>query len=186
MWTWAAGVMIAVMIGTSAGAETPADFADDFSAGPWAAWKSENAIAEFRHSEQLGNKEPGALEIVVGPDNPLTADGCFLRRFSIKPGKTYTALVYVRGRDVPPGSEVVLGFQGQDEQREFLGTGVQSSVLKGENVPDDRWRRIVLSFIVPETGKWENAAFLLCTFGLSHAVSGQVYFDDFEFFQAVE
>ena len=129
---------------------------------------------------------PGALQITVGPGNPLSAGCCFVRHFRIRPGRTYTALVYVKGKGIAPDSEITLGFQGQDQNRRFLGTGVQSALLKGEKVPTDGWKRIVLSFIIPKTGKWGEAALLLCTFGISNAASGQVFFDDFEFFQATE
>ena len=186
MRKWPMGAIIAGVISTSACAGTVTDFADDFVAGTWSEWKAETAVARLMHNQELGNKAPGALEIAVGPGNPLNAGCCFLRHFTIKPGRTYTALVYVRGKDIAPDSEIALGFQGQDENRHFLGTGVQSALLRGENVPIDGWKRLVLSFIVPATGKWKKAALLLCTFGISNAASGQVFFDDFEFFQAVE
>lgn len=186
MRKWPLGVVSAGVISISVWAGAMTDFGDDFSAGKWSEWKAEEAIVKFVHNQQLGNKAPGALEITVGPGNPLNAGCCFLRHFTIKPGQTYTALVYVRGRDIAPDSEIALGFQGQDENRQFLGTGVQSAVIKGENVPIDGWKRIVLSFNIPETGKWEKAALLLCTLGISNAASGQVFFDDFEFFQAEE
>lgn len=178
--------IIAGMIGTSACAGTAGDFADDFSSDKWSEWKAETAIAKLLHSRTVGNKSPGALEIAVGPANPLSAGCCFLRHFTIKPGRTYTALVYVRGKDLAPDSEIALAFQGQDENRHFLGTGVQSARLKGENAPVDGWKRIVLSFIIPETGKWEKGALLLCTLAVSNTASGRVFFDDFEFFEADE
>ena len=133
-----------------------------------------------------GQQAPGALQITVGPGNPLSAGCCFVRHFRIRPGRTYTALVYVRAKGIAPDSQIALGFQGQDENKRFLGTGVQSARLKGENVPTDGWKRIVLSFIIPETGKWKKAAQLLCTLAVANAASGQVFFDDFEFFQAEE
>lgn len=180
------GVMIAGVISMSAWAGATTDFTDDFSAGKWSDWKAEKAIVKFLHNQELGNKAPGALEITVGPANPPNASCCFLRHLKIKPGQTYTALVYVRAKDIAPDSKITLGFQGQDEKRNFLGTGVQSTFLKGENVPIDGWKRMVLSFKIPETGKWEKTAILLCTLGISDAASGQVFFDDFEFFQADE
>ena len=186
MRRWPMGVVIAGMISTSACAGTVAAFTDESSARKWSEWKAEKAVATLTHSQELGNKAPGALEITVGPDNPLNAGCCFVRHFAIRPGRTYTALVYVRGNGIAPDSEISLGFQGQDEKRHFLGTGVQSARLKGENVPTDGWKRIVLSFIIPETGKWEKAAILLCTLGISNAASGQVFFDDFEFLRAEE
>jgi len=186
MRKWPLAVIMAGVLSTRACAETTVDFADDFSAGKWKEWKAEGTIAKMLHNQEAGNKAPGALEIAVGPGNPLTAGCCFLRHFTVKPGQTYTALVYVRGKDLAPDSEIAIGFQGQDEKKRFLGTGVQSARLKGENVPTDGWKRIVLSFIIPETGKWEKAARLLCTLAVSSAASGQVFFDDFEFFQAEE
>ena len=184
MRKWALEVIVAGVISTSACAGTITDFADDFSAGKWSEWKAEKAIAKLMHNQELGRQAPGALEIAMGPGNPLNASCCFVRHFAIEPGQTYTALVYVRAKDIAADSKVALGFQGQDEKKHFLGTGVQSARLKGENVPTDGWRRIVLTFIIPETGKWKKAARLLCTLGLSNTASGQVFFDDFEFFQA--
>ncbi|OGV78581.1 MAG: hypothetical protein A3K19_32090 [Lentisphaerae bacterium RIFOXYB12_FULL_65_16] len=186
MRNWPLGVMIAAVISMSAWAGTGTDFADDFSTGKWSDWKAEGALVTFVHNQQLGNNAPGSLEIAVGPDNPLNAACCFLRHFAIKPGQTYTALVYVRAKDMAPDSEIALGFQCQDEEKHFLGTGVQSTVLKGEQVPGDGWKRMVLSVKILETGKWEKAAQLLCTLGVSNAASGQAFFDDFEFFQATE
>ena len=183
-WPW--GAIVAGVISTSAWAGTATDFADDFSRGVWSEWKAKKAVAELRRNQDVGHKAPGALEIAVGPGNPLAASCCFVRHFAITPGQTYTALVYVRARNLAPDSEVTLGFQGQDGNRRFLGTVVQSALLKGENVPIDGWKRIVLSFIIPETGKWGKAELLLCTFGIAKAASGQVFFDDFEFFHATE
>jgi hypothetical protein len=184
MSAWRQGVVIVSLFSLSAWAEPATDFADDFTADKWAAWQAADAVVAFAHNPALGNQAPGALQITVGPDNPRRAGSCFLRHFEVKPGQTYTALVYVSGKDLAPDSEVTLGFQGQDAERHFLGTGVQSAVLRGETVPVAAWRRMVLSFRVPDTGKWEKAAVLLCTLGVANAASGQVFFDDFEFFQA--
>ncbi|MBT3374965.1 MAG: hypothetical protein HN742_17990 [Lentisphaerae bacterium] len=182
-------MMSAIMVGVisaSVCAATAADFADDFSTCTWSEWKAEKAVAELVHNPTVGNKAPGALGITVGPGNPLGAGCCFVRHFSIEPGRTYTALVYVRGKGLAPDSRVAIGFQGQDAKKRFLGTGVQKALLQGEAVPTGGWKRIVLSFIIPQTGKWEKAALLLCTLAVSNATSGQVFFDDFEFFQAEE
>lgn len=186
MKKWLIFATLLAILSMSARAEGTTNVSDDFSTEKWSDWKAEKTILEFRHNPELGHKAPGALEIIVGPDNPPTAGGCFLRHFAIKPGQSYTALVYVRAKEMEPGSRVSLGFQGMDENKKFLGVDVKSTFLKAEDVPSDGWRRMVLSFIVPETGKWERAAILLCTLGIADATTGHVYFDDFEFFQTEE
>jgi hypothetical protein len=179
-------MVFAWLVGMSAWTGPATDVADDFSADKWSDWKAADAVATFAHNPHVGRKAKGALQITIGPDNPRKAGLCFVRHFAVRPGRTYTALVYVRAGGLAPDSEITLAFQGQDANKQFLGTGVQSTILKGEQAPTDEWQRMVLSLRILETGRWEKAAILLCTLGVANAASGQVFFDDFEFFQVEE
>lgn len=158
-------------------------YKDGFDTEPWGNWKSDGGIGKFTLNPDVGNKAPGSLEINLGPKNPLNAGFSFLRHFPVKPGKTYNMLVFVQGKNLPADAQIGMSFQGQTADRAFLGTGVQGASLTGGDVPSDEWKRMVFTFKVPETDVWKNAGLLLCTLGLSNAASGQVFFDDFEFFE---
>jgi hypothetical protein len=163
---------------------SPSDgYKDGFDSAPWGNWKSEGGIGKFILNPNVGNKAPGALEISLGPNNPLKAGFSFLKALPVKAGKTYNMLIYVQGKNLPADAQIGMNFQGQNTDKAFLGTGVQGAILTGGNVPSDEWKRMVFTFKVPETEAWKNVGFLLCTLGISNAASGQIFFDDFEFFE---
>lgn len=155
-------------------------FALDFEG--WGNWNSENSVVQFRQDPGTGRTAPGSLSILLGPDHPEEKSACFTRHFKVQPGQTYTGLVYVKATGIANQAVVSLGFQGQDEKKNFLGTGVQSIHSKGLHFKSGEWKRLVYTIRVPDTGKWQQAALLLCTMGISHSGHGQIWFDDFLFF----
>ena len=162
-------------------------FTDDFSSMKWGAWKLPEAKAEFLHNNLIGNKDPGCLEIKIGPGNRAKNGLSFLNRFPVKPGESYTALVFVKTKGLPESGNVSLSFQGQDAKLRFIpNIPVKNVSLTGSALPTDEWKRMVLTFKIPNEGNWANTRYLLCTLGASDAESGQVFFDDFEFSRDIE
>jgi hypothetical protein len=155
-------------------------FTEDFDG--WGNWKSANSVVQFVHDPDVGRTDPGSLSIILGAGHPDEKSVCFLRRLVVEPSKTYTGLVFVKTEGVNDDATISLGFQGQDAKGNFLGTGVQSTRIKGRLVKSGEWKRLVYTIRVPDTGKWQNVGRLLCTVGISHSEKGQVWFDDFQFF----
>ena len=160
---------------------------DDFSSMNWASWKLPETKGEFLHNLEVGNKDPGALEIKIGPGNPVKNGLVFMNRFPVKPGESYTALVFVKTKGLPESGNTSLSFQGQDAKNQFIpDIPVKTVSLAGAALPTDEWKRMVLTFKIPNEGNWAKTEYLLCTLGASGAESGQVFFDDFEFSRDIE
>ncbi len=158
-------------------------YKEDFSSKKWGSWKAAKAVGQFVHNTEAGHSAPGALEIKVGPENPAGQSLCFLNHLPVEPGKTYTAIVSVQGKDLDPNAEIGIAFQGQDGKKAFLGTGQTKAALKGSEVPSDSWKRLSLTLKIPAGGKWADAQFLLVTLLVNNTPAGSVLFDDFEFFE---
>lgn len=156
-------------------------FEKDFEV--WGQWKAEGAVAKFLHDEKTGHSELGSVSIILGPENSLDKSACFTKHFSVKAGGSYTALVYLKAKDLDKTASISLGFQGQDAKKKFLGTEVRATRLLAEQYPEGEWVRLVYTIIIEDTGRWAQAENLLCTIGISKSSKGQVWFDDFCFFE---
>lgn len=156
-------------------------FKDDFSTDEmWTNWKSDTAIGQFLLNKNEGHAGKGALEIALGAECPPNASFCFVKHFPAVSGKTYNAVVWVKAEGVEPRGEISLAFQGQNAEKQFLGTPVMATVLLGADATGE-WQRRVLTFTVPKEGLWSKTGFLLCTFGIQKSSQGRAFFDDFEF-----
>jgi Carbohydrate binding domain len=176
------GVLCLVTTAIFAGAADSKEYKNDFSIKKWGSWKSKTAKGKFLHNKTDGHKAKGCLEIVTDKANPKKSSFCFLERFPVKPGKTYNAIVWIKVLKANADANFSLAFQGQDEKKHFLGLPPKSIKLKGQNAPED-WKRLVLTFTIPETGKWAKVNYLLCTIGMKNTNKGRVLFDDFSFFE---
>jgi hypothetical protein len=165
------------------GAADSGEYNDTFSTKQWSHWKKKIAKGRFLHNKTDGHNGKGCLEIVTTAGNPKTSSFCFLKRFAVKPGKTYNAIVWIKVEKTAPDSIFYLSFQGQDKQKHFLGLTPQSIKLKGNDAPLV-WKRLVLTFTVPDNGKWAKVGYLLCTIGMNNTADGRVLFDDFSFFES--
>jgi Glycoside hydrolase 123, N-terminal domain len=152
----------------------------DFSTKKWGSWKQKTAKGKFLHNKTDGHKAKGCLEIVTVKANPKKSGFCFLERFPVKPGKNYNAIVWIKVLKANADANFYLSFQGQDEKKHFLGLPPKSIKLKGDKTTKD-WQRLVLTFTIPETGKWAKVNYLLCTIGMNNTDDGRVLFDDFSF-----
>jgi hypothetical protein len=159
------------------------EYKDDFSTKKWNGWKNKPAKGKFLHNKTDGYNNKGCMEIITEKDNPQKSSFCYLKRFPVEPGKTYNAIVWLKVIKTTPDANFYLSFQGQDEKKHFLGLSPKSIKLKGKDAPDD-WKRLVLTFTVPATGKWAKAVYLLCTIGMNNTDEGRVLFDDFCFFES--
>ncbi len=154
---------------------------DDFSQPPvWANWKSANTSGEFRWAANEGYGKKGAMEIAVNNAPEAGGHFCYLKHFPAVAGKKYVASVWVRAENITQSSEIILAFQAQDSAKKFLGTPVASTVVPASKIGDG-WKQIILTFVVPTEGKWNETAFLLCTIGIDKAVKGNIFIDDFYF-----
>jgi len=165
--------------------ETAGDgYKNDFSKDQVDAnWKSATAVGQFLWNKNEGHSGQGALEITIGDNCPDNAEFCFTKHFTVVPGKTYNAVVWVRAENLTADANVSLSFQGKDAEMKFLGTAVMETVLPERDIVEG-WQRRVLTFTVPHEGSWAKARFLLCTFGVRKSSQGRVLFDDLEFFES--
>ena len=144
----------------------------------WGSWNSEGAKVEFKLDGEVGNQKPGSLLLQIATDTPESSAFCFVRKFPVKPGKTYKAKIFARSQDLPPAAKITMAFQGQDANGLSLGLPPQSAVLP--KPCNEKWEDLNLSFKIPEQGKWAEARNLLVTLSVQNAKGAKVWFDDFE------
>ena len=162
-------------------------FSDGFDSSRWDGWKAPETKGEFLHNAGIGNKETGCLEAKILPGNPKKVSLSFLKRLPVKRGKSYTFVVFVRkGTTVPDDAVFALGVQGQDAKNLFTGTGVKGTNVKASDLSGDEWKRLVLTFKIPETDKWATVENALVTVSFSSQMPCSGYFDDFSFFEDEE
>lgn len=155
----------------------------DFAKKAWGAWKAKGFIGKSSHDKTVGRTAPGAVKITLGPKNPLNRSCCFLYHLPIKPGKSYTASVWYKTKGTADNVRVSMSFQGLNAKRQFLNNGVRGTKKNSAG----EWTRLVYSVNVPAKGnKWDQAAFLMCTLGVSNTAEGEVWFDDFEFQEDID
>ena len=161
--------------------KTPPDILEDAfdNLKSWGFWKLEETKVAKSHDAIIGRNAPGAACITVEDGN--TGSGCFTRRLSVTPGKEYNFIVFAKADALADDTTLSLGIQGLDKNKNFLGTPVHSVKLKASECRQN-WQRLVLSFKIPETGKWNDCALLLITLGTGGKTPGKAYFDDFQFF----
>lgn len=148
----------------------------------WASWKSDKAIGEFLHNNAEGHTAPGALEMKIGPGNPLDTSLTFLIHLPVIKGKTYHFSAYVKNKSIPDRAVVSLTIQAQTAKKEFLGP-LEGTSIPAVNCKKD-WKLLEFTFQVPESGAWKNAEFVLLCLGVSKADSGEFLLDDFSFAEA--
>ncbi len=154
-------------------------YEDDFSQSPsWSSWKSANASGTFSWNRNEGHNGKGALEISLTKGSGGGGSLCYLKHFPAAPGKKYSAVVWIKAKDVSSATEITIAFQGQGADKKFLGTPVISKRVLDLKTGNG-WQQIILTFVVPEKGKWSQTAFLLCTIGVNKATQGKIFFDDF-------
>ena len=161
------------------------NFKDSFDSLSWGSWKSDDALMKFQHDVKGGREGDGAALVEVLEGNPKGKSGCFTRRFPVEKGKEYTLVVFVRSEGFAPDAKISMSIQGQSvKPTRFLGTGVQGTRVKAEDCRE--WKRMVFTYTIPTTGKWQNCGQVLVTLGAGGTVPGKAWFDDFEFFRSGE
>jgi hypothetical protein len=114
----------------------------------------------------------------LNPETPDKSAVCFLKRFAVKPGKTYIARVFVKTKDIPDKTKVSVSFQGLSSTGAFLGLPVQTASLTAPLTIE--WQELKLTFTIPATGDWAQSSNLLLTMGPENTKTGTIWFDDFE------
>ena len=144
----------------------------------WSNWQNEGSVGAFELDRETGCNKLGSLLIKPSPQTRPGSSFCFVNRFPVVPGRTYTAKVSVRTVNRPAGGRVTLSFQAQDKAAHFLGLPPQSVLLPDGAAKD--WRSLALSFTVPKAGKWAKTRNLLVTLGTKDSPGSSVWFDDFQ------
>ena len=156
------------------------NYKDSFDALGWSFWKANDTKVTPKFDPKEGHEAKGSASIIVEEGNDKGKSGSLMRRFPVRPGKEYTLVVFVKSSGVSDNSTIGLNLQGQNAQNRFLGTGVQGTKIKAEDCRD--WKRMVFTYRIPSTGKWQNCAAILVTLTAGGTQPGTVWFDDFEFF----
>lgn len=155
------------------------EFFDSFAANSWGHWKSNKAKMTFTHDAAVGKAAPGSLKIAHLANS--VGSGCATKHIPVMPGKTYTLTVFTKAENLSPNTKLSLSFQAQDQNLKFLGLTIPSRSFTAAECAD--WKQIVLTYKVPNTGKWAKCRTLLVTLGVgSSQTPGAAWFDDFEFF----
>ena len=155
------------------------EFFDTFAANSWGNWKSSKAKMTFTHDPAVGKKAPGSLKIAQLANS--AGSGVATKHIPVMPGKTYTLTVFVKAKDLDPNTKLSLSFQAQDQNLKFLGLTIPSRAFLAAECAD--WKQIILTYKVPNTGRWEKCRTLLVTLGVGTSKTpGAAWFDDFEFF----
>ena len=155
------------------------EFFDTFAANSWGNWKSSKAKMTFSHDPAVGKKAPGSLKIAQLANS--AGSGVATKHIPVMPGKTYTLTVFVKAKDLDPNTKLSLSFQAQDQNLKFLGLTIPSRAFTAAECAD--WKQIILTYKVPNTGRWEKCRTLLVTLGVGTSKTpGAAWFDDFEFF----
>ncbi len=144
----------------------------------WNSWNSDGAKVDFKLDTKTGRKNKGSLMMRLHPETPDKSAFCFLKRFAVKPGKTYVVRVFVKTKDMPDNIKVSISFQGLSSTGAFLGLPVQTSSLTTPLTIE--WQELKLNFTIPATGDWAQTSNLLLTMGPENTKIGTIWFDDFE------
>jgi len=144
----------------------------------WASWNSDGAKVDFKLDTKTGHNEKGSMMIQLHEDTPDKSAFCYLKRFAVKPGNTYTARVFVKTENLPDNTKVSVSFQGLNAAGGFLGLPVQTASLTAPFAQE--WQEINLKFAIPATGDWAQTSNLLVTMGPENTKKGTIWFDDFE------
>ena len=132
----------------------------------WGSWDSGVPEFEFSVDAKVGREEAGSLKLVNKHGN----DGCFLKRFPVEQGKTYTASVWVMMQD---GESSEIAFQGMNGNDFIDGQPIRSAGAKV-----DGWGRMEVRFMVPAGEKWKTCDTLLVTLS-TKGENAVAWFDDF-------
>jgi hypothetical protein len=125
-----------------------------------------------------GHNEKGSLMMRLHPQTPDKSAFCFLKRFAVKPGKTYNARVFVKTKDMSDNTKISISFQGLNAAGGFLGLPVQTASLTAPLATE--WQELNLTFAIPAIGDWAQTRNLLLTMGPENTKTGTIWFDDFE------
>lgn len=157
------------------------DYKCDFSHPDiFSSWKSSTAVGAFSWNKNEGHNAGGSLEITIHEGSAADSVFCYLKRFPVVPGKTYTVSVWIKAENVSPSSEIILGFQGQGIDKKFLDTPYIFNTITGADIGND-WKERILTLVIPENGKWSKVVYLLCTIGIKKSFKGKIFLDDFDF-----
>ena len=156
------------------------NFKDNFDTYGWTFWKANDTKVSPKYDRTEGHEAKGCASLVVEAGNPNGKSGSLMRRIPVQPGKEYTLVVFVKNSGLSDKSSIGLNLQGLNEKGNFLGTGVQGTKIKAEDCRD--WKRMVFTYKIPATGKWQNCAKILVTLTAGGTEPGTAWFDDFEFF----
>ena len=162
--------------------ESFSDCTDNFNTMAWGNWNVSQAKVKYSINPAVGRKAPGAAMMTFLAGHPAGHSGSFTRRLPVEPGKEYTFIVFVKNDGLTPAAKISMGIQALNAKNLFLGFAPRSVSTAASACED--WKRLVINFKVPTTGKWAQCRKMLVTLSASGSVHGSALFDDFEFFEA--
>lgn len=155
---------------------------EEFDYNLWNFWKGTGMEAEVFHTIFEGNTKKGAIGVnVAAPQGTRNTSGCFTYTLPVTPGEEYTFTVFAKSKGLPADATVSLGIQAKDADGKFLGLQDKSAKITAEAC-SEQWKRIALTFRIPQTGKWVKCTNMLVTLGIRSSQPVTVFFDDFEYF----
>ncbi len=128
----------------------------------WGTWIKKGDKGDFSTDMHIGYDKRGCLKAQIA------GVACLMKTFPVKPMQKYSVSVYAKRQTSGWAS---ITFQGKDDKNQLL---IPLQTTK-TNVGSE-WKKIELSFTIPDTGDWKKCCFALITLS---AEDGTTWFDDF-------
>lgn len=174
---------ISLLLMAMASTAEPIEWKNDFSENSekllsWVSARSDIAISR---NTSVGRNSPGALEMDFSAGQRLvsSAAGKF---FPYSANQRLTAIVWVKS-DFSANVKGIatISFQGWSADKEQLPSATSSTISQIDACRD--WKRLVLTFNIPESGIWQKAKYVYLVLSAKTSGKGKVFFDDLELFE---
>ena len=133
----------------------------------WGSWKNKKSDSSFGPGIKEGINGSTALKLV----NKEVGGGIFVKKFTVYPGKTYTASVMAKQNVT--GNDISITAQGYAGSK-YLNVKVRSTPIKSV----EGWQKIELTFDVPAKGAWAKCDTVQLLLG-TDGTNCTTWFDDF-------
>ena len=135
----------------------------------WGSWRANSQCdSEFVSTPDGGIDNSSAIKMI----NKSSGGGCFMKYYTITPGKTYTFSVMAKNETA--GNKMGFSIQGR-KNNYFAG----AKIVGKHVISNGDWQKIELTFKVPTTGKWGTCNNIVVTMSGS-GKNTETIFDDFK------
>ena len=150
-------------------------------------WKSKEAKITDVYDPGVGKNESGSFKLIFENGVPKQS-ACFSQFFPVKRGKTYTVIVWAKADKMDDDGWVWLSLQPRDTNGRTMydRKGLQGNAAIIKFAPADcrdAWKRLTLTFTVPDNEIWREVSQLAVVFGGASSSVGTLNFDDLEVFE---